>query len=413
MALIVQKFGGTSVGSLERIRQVAAKIMQARAQGHNVVAVVSAMSGETDRLINLAKTIHEQPEPREYAVLVATGEQVSIALLTMVLIAAGCPARSYTGIQAQIRTDQHYQKARILAIEPHVLQKDLLAGYVPVVAGFQGVTENGDITTLGRGGSDTTAVALAAALQADECQIFTDVDGVYTADPRIVPTAQRLAKITFPEMLELASLGAKVVQQRAVEFAGKYQVPLRVLSTFEEGSGTFISFAERGLEQPGVTGITYNRNEAKITLRIPQRAEAIAHILMVLADAQIDIDMLVQQEVMPDIMEAAFTIARDDFTKALALLDSISAALKITQLTTHRKVAKISLVGIGLRSHPATISTLFKTLGTQNIAVQLTSMAEIKISILIEEQDVERCMCALHVAFGLEHVAVGVLQPSY
>ena len=313
MALIVQKFGGTSVGSLERIQQVAQKVAQTRAEGHNVVVVVSAMSGETDRLISLAKAINPQPDPREYATLVSTGEQVSMALVSMALLAEGCQARSYTGGQARICTNNQHKKARIMGIEADSLKADIALGYVPVVAGFQGIAANGDITTLGRGGSDTTAVALAAALGADECQIYTDVDGVYTTDPRIVPEARRLAVITFEEMLELASLGAKVLQIRSVEFAGKYNVPLRVLSSFEEGPGTLITFEQIGMEAPKVSGIAFNRDEAKLTLMgVPDKPGIAARILEPVSNAGIDIDMIIQNVAVDGIIDFTFTVHRDD-----------------------------------------------------------------------------------------------------
>lgn len=402
MALIIQKFGGTSVGSLERIQLVAEKIKNTRAQGHDVVVVVSAMHGETDRLINLAKTIHAQPDSREYAVLVATGEQVSIALLTLALMAQGCPARSYSGTQARIYTDTHHKKARILNIDDQLLRKDLAAGLVPVVAGFQGVSHDGDITTLGRGGSDTTAVALAAALQADECQIYTDVDGVYTADPRVVPEAQRIEKISFTEMLELASLGAKVVQQRAVEFAGKYHVPVRVLSSFHEGPGTLIDLGEPSMESPLITGIVINRDVTKLTIsNLPQQAELIAEIIGALSAEQIEVDMLTQHSTTAGLMDLTFTISQEEALKAGDILKNLEKKYSIKEILTYSKVAKLSVVGVGLRSHPAIMSTFFKTLGIQKIAVHLVTTSEIKASVLINENDAEKGIQALHVAFGL------------
>lgn len=402
MALIVQKFGGTSVGNLERIQLVAEKIKYTRSQGHDVVVVVSAMSGETDRLITLAKTIHAQPDPREYAVLVSTGEQVSIALLTLALMAQGCPARSYSGAQAHIRTDAHHKKARILNIDDQILRNDLAAGLVPVVAGFQGISHDGDITTLGRGGSDTTAVALAAVLQADECQIYTDVDGVYTADPKVVPQAQRLDKVSFAEMLELASLGAKVVQQRAVEFAGKFQVPLRVLSSFNEGPGTLISFGEQGMEHPLITGIVLNQEVAKLTIPgLPQHAEIVADILATLSTEQIDVDMLSQQTTSAGSIDLTFTVSQDDYFKALTITQALGKTHQTKEIISHTKIAKLSLVGVGLRSHPAIISTLFRILGMQKISVHLITTSEIKASVLVDENDVERGAQALHTAFGL------------
>lgn len=404
MALIVQKYGGTSVGDLEKIQQVAAKIMQARAAGHEVVVVVSAMSGETDRLINLAKAVHSNPDSREYAVLVATGEQVSIALLTMALVAQGCPARSFTGAQAQICTDNQHKKARILAIDCQELRNALAAGQVPVVAGFQGVSAEGDITTLGRGGSDTTAVALAAALKADECQIYTDVEGVYTADPRLVPKAQCLDRIAFEEMLEFAGLGAKVLQQRAVEFAGKYQVPLRVLSTFTEGSGTLINFTEQGMEQALVKGIAVSHQQARLTVSgmSPQHPKMAAEILAALDAAQIDVDMLAHQIITPERMDFTFSLLRDDYDKALTILSQQMQQHDTRDVLGDTKVAKLSLVGVGLRAHPAIISTLFKTLGSQGIPISLVSTSEIRVSVLIDEKHVGHGVQALHTAYGLD-----------
>lgn len=403
MALIVQKFGGTSVGNLERIQLVAEKIKFTRAQGHDVVVVVSAMGGETDRLINLAKSIHAQPDPREYAVLVATGEQVSIALLTLALMAQGCPARSYTGGQAQIHTDNHHKKARILGIDDQVLRSDLAAGLVPVVAGFQGISADGDITTLGRGGSDTTAVALAAILKADECQIYTDVDGVYTADPKVVPDAQRLDKVSFEEMLELASSGAKVLQQRAVEFAGKYEVPVRVLSSFQEGPGTLITFSEHGMEKPLITGIVANTHIAKLTLHgLPLSTDIVAEIIAALSAEQIDVDMLSQQTTQNNLMDLTLAVSCDDHTYALNIAHKLGKTYQAKEVVSHTKIAKLSLVGIGLRSHPAIISTLFKVLGMEKIPVHLITTSEIKTSVLIDEANVERGAQALHAAFCLD-----------
>jgi aspartate kinase len=403
MALIVQKFGGTSVGTLQNIQHVAAKIIKTRAQGHEVVVVVSAMNGETDRLTELAKAIQRIPDPREYAVLVTTGEKISIALLAMALINQGCPARSFTGAQAQIRTDSHHKKAHILEIECAQLRNALVAGHVPVVAGFQGISADGDITTLGRGGSDTTAVALAAALQADECQIYTDVDGVYTADPRIVPKAHCLEQITFAEMFEFASLGAKVLQQRAVEFAGKHQIPLRVLSTFNEGRGTLIRFDDENDRQSAITGIAFSSQEAKLSvMELPQHPHVITEILAVLQAAHIDVDMLTQQMIAPDSMGITFTLSRDDYFRALEILPQQVAACKKQALIGDTQVAKLSLVGVGLRSHPAIMGTLFETLEAQGILAQLVSTSEVRVSVIIHEKDAERGMRALHTACGLD-----------
>lgn len=403
MALIVQKFGGSSVSNLECIRDVAKKIIATRAKGHDVVVVVSAMEGETDRLIELAKAIHEQPHPREYAVLVSTGEQISIALLTLALIEQGCPARSYTGAQANIKTNGHHKKARILSIDDQTLREDIASGYVPVVAGFQGVSAEGDITTLGRGGSDTTAVALAAILQADECQIYTDVDGIYTADPRIVPQARRLEKISFEEMFEFASQGAKVLHPRSVGLAGKYKVPLRVLSTFEDGPGTVISFSEYGIEQPIITGIASNRQEVKLSLcNLPNKLDVLAKIFTALGTEQIDIDMLMQQAISPQQVNLTFTIPKDDHLKALSILEEISHQdNNKCEIISDTKIAKLSLIGVGLRSHPVIISTLFNSLGAEKIPVQLISTSEIKVSVVIDENNLVSGLQTLHTAFGL------------
>ncbi len=402
MALIVQKFGGTSVGSLERIQHIAEKVAQTRAQGHEVVVVVSAMSGETDRLIALARALGPHPDPREYATLVSTGEQVSMALVAMALLAKGCQARSYTGGQARICTDNHHKKARIMGIEADALKADLKQGFVPVVAGFQGIAANGDITTLGRGGSDTTAVALAAALEADECQIYTDVDGVYTTDPRIAPDARRLSVITFEEMLELASLGAKVLQIRSVEFAGKYNVPLRVLSSFQEGPGTLITFEQVGMEAPKVSGIAFNRDEAKVTLMgVPDKPGVAARILEPVSSGGIDIDMIIQNVAVEGIIDFTFTVHRDDYQKTLELLANVAQELEARAVIGDNKIAKLSLVGVGMRSHAGIASTMFTVLGKEGINIQLISTSEIKISVVIDEKYLELGVRSLHTAFGL------------
>ncbi len=353
MALIVQKFGGTSVGTLERIDHVANKIIKARSEGHDVVVVSSAMNGETDRLIELGKAICEQPQGREYDVLVSTGEQVAIALLGIALNAKGCSSKSYTGAQAGIYTDSIHKKARIIDIRPDKLRMDLADGIVPIVAGFQGVDPNGSITTLGRGGSDTTAVALAAALKANECQIYTDVDGVYTTDPRVVPEARRLDRITFEEMLEMASLGAKVLQIRAVEFAGKYNVPVRVLSTFVDGPGTLITFEDKSMEQPLVSGIAFDRNQAKLTiLGLPDQPGIASYLLAAISNKNIDVDMIVQNVPNPDkTIDFSFTVQRDDFKVALALMESVASEIGARGVLGDSKIAKLSLVGVGMRSH--------------------------------------------------------------
>jgi aspartate kinase len=403
MALIVQKYGGTSVGSIERIENVAEKLIAARKAGHDVVVVVSAMSGETNRLIELAHAISEQPDPREYDVLVSTGEQVTIALLSMALHRRGCDAVSYTGSQVHILTDSAHTKARILDIDETRLRRDLDAGRVVVVAGFQGRDEHGNITTLGRGGSDTTAVALAAALKADECQIFTDVDGVYTTDPRVVSTARRLDSITFEEMLEMASLGSKVLQIRAVEFAGKYNVRLRVLSSFEEGPGTLITFEEETMENPVISGIAFNRDEAKLTiLGVPDQPGVAYQILGPIGAANIEVDMIIQNVGADETTDFTFTVHRNDFDKALAILTRISGELGAREVTADNAIVKISLVGVGMRSHAGIASTMFEALAKEGINIRMISTSEIKISVVVDEKYLELGVRALHDVFNLE-----------
>ncbi|MBI5752586.1 MAG: aspartate kinase [Hydrogenophilales bacterium] len=408
MALIVQKYGGTSVGSIERIKNVAQRVARFKAQGHQVVVVVSAMTGETNRLIGLAKEIQSHPDPREMDVLVSTGEQVTIALLSMALMEMGLKAKSYTGAQVRILTDAAHTKARILSIDEENLRRDLNAGHVVVVAGFQGVDEKGNITTLGRGGSDTTGVALAAALKADECQIYTDVDGVYTTDPRIVPEARKLKTITFEEMLEMASLGSKVLQIRSVEFAGKYKVKLRVLSSFEEeGEGTLITFEEDAMEQPIISGIAFNRDEAKITvLGVPDRPGIAYAILGPVAEANIDVDMIIQN-VGADgtTTDFTFTVHRNDFTKAMEILKKVQSAIGAREVKGDDKTAKVSLVGVGMRSHSGIASNMFKTLAAEGINSQMISTSEIKISVVIDEKYLELAVRVLHKAFNLEQAA--------
>jgi aspartate kinase len=382
MALIVQKYGGTSVGSIERIRNVAERVAKFKMLGHQVVVVLSAMSGETNRLIALAKEIQKDPDPREMDVLISTGEQVTIALLAMALKDLGLKARSYTGSQVRIVTDDAHTKARILSIDEEKMRADLDSGHVVVVAGFQGVDENGNITTLGRGGSDTTGVALAAALKADECQIYTDVDGVYTTDPRIVPEARKLDTITFEEMLELASLGSKVLQIRSVEFAGKYKVKLRVLSSFEdEGEGTLITFEEDNMEQPIISGIAFNRDEAKLTvLGVPDKPGIAALILGSVADANIDVDMIVQNVGANNTTDFTFTVHRNEFKKAMEVLNKVKDQIGAREVSGDDKIAKISMVGIGMRTHAGVASKMFGTLAAENINLQMISTSEIKIS---------------------------------
>ncbi len=407
MSLIVQKFGGTSVGTVEKIKNVAKKVAGFRDQGHDIVVAVSAMSGETNRLIGMAREMQSAPEPRELDVLVSTGEQVTIALLCMALKDLGYDARSYTGGQVSILTDDSHTKARIREIDDHKIKTDLAAGRVVVVAGFQGVDENKNITTLGRGGSDTTGVALAAALKADECQIYTDVDGVYTTDPRVVPMAKRLEKITFEEMLEMASLGSKILQIRAVEFAGKYKVPLRVLSTFKEGPGTLITLDEENskMEQPAVSGIAFNRDEAKVSvLGVPDAPGIAAQILSAVGDANIEIDVIVQNTSSDQkTNDLTFTVNRSELAKAKVIVDKIAGELNAQSVVTDDKITKVSVVGVGMRSHAGVASKMFKTLANENINIQMISTSEIKISVIIDERYLELAVRALHSAFELDN----------
>ncbi len=404
MALIVQKFGGTSVGTIERIEAVADKVKRFRDEGHDIVVVVSAMSGETNRLIALAKGIMEDPVPRELDVLVSTGEQVTIALLSMALIKRGCPARSYTGGQVRITTDKSHTKARIQSIGEANMRADLAEGRVVVVAGFQGVDDEGNITTLGRGGSDTTGVALAAALKADECQIYTDVDGVYTTDPRVVDTARRLDRITFEEMIEMASLGSKVLQIRSVEFAGKYNVPLRVLSSFIDGPGTLITLEDEGsMEQPLVSGIAFNRDEAKLTvLGVPDVPGIASRILKPISDANIEVDMIVQNVGADNQTDFTFTVHRNDFTKAKAILSEVAESLGAREVRGDNKIGKVSIVGVGMRSHAGVATKMFTALSEEGINIQMISTSEIKISVVIAEKYLELAVRCLHSAFDLD-----------
>ncbi|MFT6237930.1 MAG: aspartate kinase [Cellvibrionaceae bacterium] len=405
MSLLVQKYGGTSVGTVEKIQAVADKVALVRRSGDDVVVVVSAMSGETNRLVGLAGEMQASPEPREMDVLLSTGEQVTIALLCMALKARGCDARSYTGSQVKIVTDDSHTKARIQSIDGHNINADLKAGRVVVVAGFQGVDQNGNITTLGRGGSDTTAVALAAALKADECQIYTDVDGVYTTDPRVEPNARRLDKITFEEMLEMASLGSKVLQIRAVEFAGKFNVPLRVLHSFQEGAGTLITFDEElGLmEQPMVSGIAFNRDEAKVTIRgIPDIPGVAARILAPIGEANIEVDVIVQNIAADNTTDLTFTVNRSDMDKAKTVLDKIAKEIGAQEIITDDSIVKVSIVGVGMRSHAGVAVTMFKALADENINIQMITTSEIKISVIVEARYLELAVRSLHAAFGLD-----------
>jgi len=413
MALIVQKFGGTSVGSAERIRNVALRVAKWRAAGHQVAVVPSAMAGETNRLIALAKEIQSDPDPRELDVVAATGEQVTIGLLSMALIELGVKARSYTGAQVKVLTDSAFTKARIAAIDPDRLRADLDAGIVPVVAGFQGIDAGGNITTLGRGGSDTSAVALAAALGADECQIYTDVDGVYTTDPRIVPEARRLKTITFEEMLEMASLGSKVLQIRSVEFAGKSRVRLRVLSSLtppdlpideEARSGTLITFEEdEKMEQATISGVAFNRDEAKITVPgVPDRPGIAYAILGPIADANVDVDMIIQNASVAGHTDFSFTVHRNDYEKAMAIVRKVTPQIGAKEAVGDNRICKVSMVGVGMRSHVGIASKMFRTLAEEGINIEMISTSEIKISVVVDEKYLELAVRVLHRAFSLD-----------
>ncbi len=417
MALIVQKYGGTSVGSAERIKNVARRVAKWHEAGHQVVVVVSAMSGETNRLIALAKDIQPHPDPRELDVVASTGEQVTIGLLSMALQTLGHKARSYTGAQVAVHTDSAFTKARIESIDADRLKADLQQGIIPVVAGFQGIDAKGNITTLGRGGSDTSGVALAAALKADECQIYTDVDGVYTTDPRIVPEARRLDTITFEEMLEMASLGSKVLQIRSVEFAGKYQVRLRVLSSLtpwdlpleqESRSGTLITFEEDDkMEQAVVSGIAFARDEAKIiVVGVPDRPGIAYQILSAVGDANIEVDMILQNQSVAGFTDFTFTVGRGDYARALDILKStVQAHIGAKEILGDPKVCKVSIVGMGMRSHAGVASKMFRTLSEEGINIQMISTSEIKVSVVIEEKYMELAVRSLHKAFDLDAAA--------
>jgi aspartate kinase len=415
MALIVQKYGGTSVGSPERIKAVARRVAKWRRAGHDVVLAVSAMSGETNRLLGLAREIQAQPDPRELDVIAATGEQVTIGLAAMALMELGVQARSYTGAQVRVVTDSAFTKARILSIDEQRLRADLAAGIVPVVAGFQGIDEAGNITTLGRGGSDTTGVALAAALGADECQIFTDVDGVYTTDPRIEPDARRLRTVTFEEMLEMASLGSKVLQIRSVEFAGKYRVRLRVLSSLtdpeipievEAQSGTLITFEEDdNMEQAIISGIAFSRDEAKLTVMgVPDRPGIAYAILGPVGDANIDVDMIIQNASVEGLTDFSFTVPRNDYARALAILESVKQHIGARAIVGDNKICKVSMVGVGMRSHVGIASSMFRCLAEEGINIQMISTSEIKISVVVDEKYMELAVRVLHKAFDLDQM---------
>ena len=405
MDLIVEKFGGTSVGTVERINIVADKLFARHQSGEKLVVVVSAMSGETNRLIALAESMSEQPEPREMDVLLSTGEQVTIALLAMALKNRGNDARSYTGGQVAIETDAVHSRARIQNIDTQKIKDDLAKGRIVVVAGFQGVDNQGNITTLGRGGSDTTAVALAAALDAKECRIYTDVDGIYTTDPRVVPEAKRLLSITAEEMLELASLGAKVLQTRSVEFAEKYKVPLRVLSSFQDGVGTLISYEEEGssMEAPIISGIAFQRDEAKLTIRgIPDNPGVAHEVLGPISESHINVDVIIQNASKKGFTDLTFTVPREDYQRCYSILETVAKKLGAKDIKGDDKIAKLSLVGVGMRSHTGVANTMFKTLAEKEINIQMISTSEIKISVIIEEEKLETAVKALHSAFELE-----------
>jgi len=404
MALIVQKYGGTSVGTPERIKAVADRVKRFVDRGDQVVVVVSAMSGETNRLVALSQAVSSNPHPREMDVLLSTGEQVTIALLTLALQEQSLDARSYLGSQVKILTDDAHGKARIKAIDGESILTDLNAGKVAVVAGFQGIDADGNITTLGRGGSDTTAVAVAAALNADECQIYTDVDGVYTTDPRVVDSARRLEQITFEEMLEMASLGSKVLQIRAVEFAGKYQVPLRVLSSFEEGPGTLISIDDnKDMEAPLVSGIAFNRDEARVVVRgVPDTPGVAYKILGPVSDANVEVDVIVQNVAADGTTDLTFTVHRNELDKAQAITEDIAKQLNAREVAVDGSICKVSLVGVGMRSHAGIASQMFKTLADVGINIELITTSEIKISVVIEEKYMELAVRALHTVFGLD-----------
>jgi len=416
VALIVQKFGGTSVGSVERIRNVARRVAKWKAAGHELVVVPSAMAGETNRLIALAQSIQSLPDPRELDVVASTGEQVTIGLLSMALLALGVKARSYTGWQVKVLTNSAFTKTRIMSIDQERIRKDLQAGHVVVVAGFQGVDEQGNITTLGRGGSDTSAVALAAALKADECQIYTDVDGIYTTDPRLVPEARRLHAITFEEMLEMAGAGSKVLQIRSVEFAGKYRVPTRVLSSLtdpelpvgeEARSGTLITFEEdphMAMEKAVISGVAFNRDEAKITVHdVPDRPGIAYAILGPIADASIDVDVIVQNVGHDGMTDLSFTVHRNDYAKTMKLLKGqVQPHIKCREVSGDERIAKVSIVGMGMRSHAGIAAQMFRTLAEEGINIQMISTSEIKITVVIEEKYTELAVRVLHKAFELD-----------
>ena len=406
MSILVQKFGGTSVANPERIKAVAEKVAKFSSQGHKIVVVVSAMSGETNKLINLAQEMMSLPEPREMDSIVSTGEQVTSGLTALALINLGIKAKSYAGHQVKILTNKSHTKARIQNIDSKIIKKDLKEGFVVVVAGFQGSDIEGNITTLGRGGSDTTAVALAASIKADECQIYTDVDGIYTTDPRVVPEARKLDSITFEEMLEMASLGSKVLQTRAVEFAGKYKVKLRVLSSFQSsGEGTIITFEDKkNMEEPIISGIAFERNEAKITiLGVPDMPGIAYQILGPVAESNIDVDMIIQNVGQDGLTDFTFTVHQNDMQKTLAILnDKVKDHVKAREISGDNKIAKLSIVGVGMRSNVGVASKMFRTLAEEGINISTISTSEIKISVILEEKFLDKAVKSLHKIFDLE-----------
>lgn len=403
MALIVQKFGGSSVGTTDRIHHVAQKVMAARSAGHQVVVVVSAMYGDTDRLLRLANSLTQTPTPRELDVLISTGEQVAMALLAMALESHGCPARSYTGPQIGIHTDEVHTKARILEVDTTLIRHELGQGRVVVIAGFQGISPEGHITTLGRGGSDTTAVAIAAALHADECQIYTDVAGVYTTDPNLIHEASLLPQISFEEMLEMASLGAKVLQMRSVELASKHNMPIRVLSTFTEGPGTLVTFEDKVMQKRLVSGIAFSREEAVISIAgIPKQTGLEGEILDRISENHIEIDMIAQHTTNDDTVDFTFTVQRREHQKAVELIEALAKQYGALSLRTNPRAAKLSLVGIGMRSHAGVATTMFKALGKANIPIQMITTSEIRISVVIDETLLDAGIRAVHTAFELD-----------
>lgn len=406
MALIVQKYGGTSVGSVERIHRVAERVVKAHQDGHRLVVVVSAMSGETDRLVRLAHEVTPYPDEREMDMLLSTGERVTIALLAMDLRGRGINARSFTGRQVGIITDGTHTKARIARITAERIREALAEGVIPIVAGFQGINERSDVTTLGRGGSDLTAVALAAALKADRCIIYTDVDGVYTADPNIVPTARRLNKISYEEMLELSSLGAKVLQSRSVEFAAKYGVPLEVKSSFQEGQGTLVTTEDADMERVAVVGVTGDRNQAKITIiGVPDRPGVAARIFGAVAEENILVDMIIQNVSQAALTDISFTVPRVDLQKAVGIVERAAKEIDAKSVAVTESIAKVSIVGVGMRSHSGVAAKMFEVLSRENVNIMMISTSEIKISCVIDEKYLELAMRALHAAFGLDQTA--------